>query len=154
DATVAGLRMISRLKFGGHDFRADLDNQGDGLAGRYESSNVCVRPICERIGPYKEKVVVDDSVRESSGPLPAYPSYIGKSRSNHGPDGRPGAFGEVNDEHPDKSKLDWATEILAAVIRKVGENPDAPFTAEALRAAAFSRGARAHDLLALSAKSE
>jgi hypothetical protein len=31
----------------------------------------------------------------------------------------------------DKSKLDWATEILAGVIRKAGENPDAPFNIEA-----------------------
>ena len=33
--------------------------------------------------------------------------------------------------------MDWATEILAGVIRKSGENPDAPFTIEALQAAAI-----------------
>src|SRR5580765_7515746 len=87
---------------------------------------------------HKEEVVMDDSARQSLGPLPVHqPAYVGKSLSNHSPGGEEGACAVTNGGHPDKSKLDRATEILAAVIRKTGENPDAPFTAEALQAAAI-----------------
>src|SRR5437660_926206 len=64
--------------------------------------------------------------------------YVGKSlTSNYGLGGEEGACGVANGGHPDKSKLAWATEILAGVIRKTVENPDAPFTTEALQAAAL-----------------
>jgi hypothetical protein len=63
---------------------------------------------------------MNDRARKSLGPLPVHPPTC-----------------VANGGHPDKSKLDWATEILAGVIRKTGENPDAPFTTEALQAAAM-----------------
>jgi hypothetical protein len=77
---------------------------------------------------------MDDSARKL-GPLPLHqPKGVGLS--NHSSGGEQGASTVANG-YPDKSKLNWATEILAAVIRKAGENPDAPFTAEALQAAAI-----------------
>ena len=83
--------------------------------------------------------MMNDSARRSLGPLPVHqPTYVGKRlTSNHGPGGEDGAGAAANGGHQDKSKLDWATEILAGVIRKAGENPDAPFTTEALQAAAI-----------------
>ena len=62
------------------------------------------------------------------------PTYVA---SNHGLGGEEGAGAAANGGHQDKSKLDWATEILAGVIRQAGQNPDAPFTTEALQAAAI-----------------
>ena len=72
-------------------------------------------------------------------PLPVHqPTYVGKRlTSNHGLGGEEGACAPANGGHPDKSKLDWATGILARVIRRAGENPDTPFTTEALQAAAI-----------------
>jgi hypothetical protein len=83
--------------------------------------------------------VRDDRAKKSLGPLPVHqPTCVGKSlTSNHGLGGEEGACAAANGEHQDKSKLDWATEILAGVIRKTGENPDAPFTTQALQAAAI-----------------
>ncbi len=82
---------------------------------------------------------MNDSAKKSLGPVPVHqPTYVGKSlTSNHGPGGEEGAWAAANGGYQDKSKLDWATEILAGVIRKTGENPDAPFTIEALQAAAI-----------------
>src|SRR5271169_1215879 len=98
----------------------------------------CVGPahFATHPGPYKEEVVMDDSAGKSSRPGTVYqPTYGSKSlTSNDGLGGEEGACAVANGGHPDKSKLDWATEILAAVIRKTAENPDAPFTAEALQA--------------------
>ena len=82
---------------------------------------------------------MDDSARKSLGPLPVYqPTHVGEGlRSNYGLGGEQAACAAANRGHQDKSKLAWATEILAAAIRKAGENPDAPFTTEALQAAAL-----------------
>jgi Protein of unknown function (DUF3631) len=63
---------------------------------------------------------MDDRARKSLGPLPVHPPTC-----------------VANGGHRDQSKLAWATEILAGVIRQTGENPDAPFTTEALQAAAI-----------------
>src|SRR5271167_4713379 len=82
---------------------------------------------------------MNDRARKSLGPLPVQqPTYVGKSlTSNHRLGGEESACAVANDGVQDRSKLDWATEILAGVIRKAGENPDAPFTTEALHAAAI-----------------
>ena len=82
---------------------------------------------------------MNTGAKRSLGPLPVHqPRYVGKSlMSNHRLGGEEGPYAAANGAHQDKSKLDWATEILAAVIRKAGENPDAPFTIEALQAAAI-----------------
>ena len=82
---------------------------------------------------------MNGGARKPLGPLPVHqPTYVGKRlTSNHGLGGEEGAGAAANGGHQDKSKLDWATEILAGVIRKAGENPDAPFTTEALQAAAI-----------------
>src|SRR5579863_3240914 len=82
---------------------------------------------------------MNGGARKSFGPLPVdQPTYVGKRlTSNHGLGGEEGAGAAANGGPQDKSKLDWATEILAGVIRKAGENPDAPFALEALQAAAI-----------------
>jgi hypothetical protein len=82
---------------------------------------------------------MNDRARKSLGPLPVHqPTYVGKSlTSSCRPGGEEGAWAAANGGHPDKSKLERATDILAGVIRKTVENPDAPFTIEALQAAAI-----------------
>ena len=80
---------------------------------------------------------MDDIARKSLGAGTVQPTYLGKSLTSNYVLGGEDACAVANGGHPDKSKLAWATEILAAVIRTAGENPDAPFTTEALQAAAI-----------------
>jgi hypothetical protein len=79
---------------------------------------------------------MDDSARRSIGAGAVQPTYVGKSLTSNYVLGGEDACAVASGGHPHKSKLEWATEILAAVIR-TGENPDAPFTTEALQAAAI-----------------
>jgi hypothetical protein len=82
---------------------------------------------------------MNGGARKPLEPRPVHqPTYVGKmSTSNHGLGGEDGLGAAANGGPQDKSKLDWATQILAGVIRRAGENPDAPFTTEALQAAAI-----------------
>ncbi len=78
---------------------------------------------------------MNDRAKKPLAPLPVHqPTSLS---SNYSPGGEEGACVAANGGHQNKSKLDWATDILARVICKAGENPDAPFTTAALQAAAI-----------------
>src|SRR5229473_2282839 len=82
---------------------------------------------------------MNNGAKKSLGPATVYlPTYVNQRlTSNCGPGTGEGTHAVADGGDQDKSNLDWATEILAGVIRKTFENPDAPFTVEALQAAAI-----------------
>jgi len=77
---------------------------------------------------------MNERARKAVGLATAYQSMqLDTLTSNAGPAARAIA----NGGDPDRSKLEWARNLLAQVIRQTGQDPDAPFTAEALQAAAL-----------------
>src|SRR5262249_10345482 len=70
--------------------------------------------------------------------LPIHPPpYGGQELTLNSVGGEEDTGSANNGGAQDRSRLDWATDILAGVVRKAAENPEAPFTIAALQAAAI-----------------
>ena len=81
---------------------------------------------------------MNDRARRFSGSLPIHqPPYGGQTLTSNSVGGEEDTGSANNGGAQDRSRLDWATEILAGVVRKAAENPEAPFTLAALQAAAI-----------------
>jgi len=64
---------------------------------------------------------MNNGAKKSPGPATVYlPTYGDMSLTSNCGLGGEGAGAATNSGYQDKSKLDWATEILAGVIRKTG----------------------------------
>src|SRR5262245_10873323 len=82
--------------------------------------------------------VMNDRVRRFSGSLPIHPPPYGcQTLTSNSVGGEEDTGSANNGGAQDRSRLDWATDILAGVVRKAAENPEAPFTLAALQAAAI-----------------
>src|SRR5262249_8368560 len=96
------------------------------------------RPIWGRIRGQLRRSEMNDRARRFCGSPPIHqPPYGGQTLTSNSVGGEEDTGCADNGGSPDRSGFEWATEILAGVVRKAAENPEAPFTIAALQAAAI-----------------